>query len=138
MKEIKENLNLIKSNLPKNFNEFLELGLVKDGMYKRMEFSIQNVLDICSILNSDLELGIPSDEGEVIDNLVKNKILSNKMGKKVKEMKGFRNFLVHRYGHIDDRIAFKNIRKGSKDFYDFIDEIDKFLKELKHFSKLEK
>jgi uncharacterized protein YutE (UPF0331/DUF86 family) len=74
-----------------------------------------------------LELGLPSEEGEIIDNLVKTKILSKKMGRKIKSMRGFRNFPVHRYGLIDDRIAFKNIKKGLKDFFSFKKEILKFL-----------
>jgi len=39
-------------------------------------------------------------------NLVKNEILSEEMRKKLKGMKGFRNIVVHRYGAIDDRLAF--------------------------------
>lgn len=31
-------------------------------------------------------------------------------------MRGFRNFLVHRYGSIDDRKAYKDIKEGLKDF----------------------
>ncbi len=85
--------------------EFIALGLVKDGIYKRIEFAIQNVLDICAIINTDLELGIPTSEDDIIENLVKNKILSPDMGKTIREIKGFRNFLVHTYGRVDDTIA---------------------------------
>lgn len=42
-------------------------------------------------------------------------------------MRGFRNFLVHRYGAIDDRIAFKDIKKGLKDFGIFKKEIERFI-----------
>ncbi|MEN4017431.1 MAG: DUF86 domain-containing protein [Methanobacterium sp.] len=60
----------------------------------RMEFAIQNVFDICAIINADLELGIPADDKEILDNLVENKVLSNEMKEKLKLMKGFRNILV--------------------------------------------
>ena len=50
------------------------------------------------------------------------------MGEKVKEMKGFRNFLVHRYGKIVDEVAFKNIKKALPDFELFSKEILMFLK----------
>ena len=36
--EIKESLELIKDNLPDNFEDFKSLGLIKDGIYKRIEF----------------------------------------------------------------------------------------------------
>ena len=100
--------------------------MIKDGIYKRVEFCIQNVLDICAVINSDLKLGVPSSEEEVVEHLVENRILSSEMGKIVKEMKGFRNFLVHRYGKIDDEIAYENIVKGLENFYKFIYEIREF------------
>ncbi|VVB93075.1 Uncharacterised protein [uncultured archaeon] len=43
--EILESLELIRENLPDSFEEFASLGLLKDGMHKRIEFSIENVFD---------------------------------------------------------------------------------------------
>ncbi len=60
LKIITENIELVKENLPGKLSEFKALGLVKDGIYKRIEASIQEVISICSIINSDLKLGIPS------------------------------------------------------------------------------
>ncbi len=54
--EIQESLELIRKNLPDSFEEFASLGLIKDGMYKRIEFCIENVFDICAIINTDLRL----------------------------------------------------------------------------------
>jgi len=101
--------------------------LIKDGIYKRIEFAIENVFDICAIINTDLELGIPSDDKDIIENLVRNEILSEEMGEKLKAMKGFRNIVVHRYGRIDDRIAFEILKENLPDFYAFIRKIEEFL-----------
>ena len=46
-------------------------------------------------------------------------------------MKGFRNILVHRYGEIDDDIAYEEIKNGLKDFEEFEKEIESFLEKLK-------
>ena len=105
IKGIEESLELVKENLPKDLESFLNLGLIKDGIYKRVEFCIQNVLDICAVINSDLKLGVPSSEEEVVEHLVENRI-----------------FLVHRYGKIDDEIAYENMVKGLENFYKFIDK----------------
>ncbi|GAI35602.1 unnamed protein product [marine sediment metagenome] len=128
LKIIEENLDLVKENLPNNVNEFKALGLVKDGIYKKIEASIQEVISICSIINSDLKLGIPSNRDDIIISLIENYILSRKMGEKVKEMKGFRNFLIHRYGKINDEVAFKDIKNGLPDFEVFKKEVLAFLK----------
>ncbi|MEE8402408.1 MAG: DUF86 domain-containing protein [Candidatus Hydrothermarchaeaceae archaeon] len=127
IKEIEENVKLVEENLPERIAEFIDLGLVKDGIYKRVEFAIEDVIDICAVLNSDFDLGIPSSEDDIIEHLVRGKVLGSEMGDIVKELKGFRNFLVHRYGKIDDEIAFENIKKGIEDFSKFIEEIESFL-----------
>ena len=96
LKVIEENIELVKEYLPKNIQEFKALGLVKDGIYKRIEASIQEVINICSIINSDLKLGIPSNRDDIIVALMDTNIISKKMTEKIKQLKGFRNFIVHR------------------------------------------
>jgi len=44
-------------------------------------------------------------------------------------MKGFRNILVHRYGRINDEIAYTIIKEHLQDFYKFIETIEKSIKE---------
>jgi uncharacterized protein YutE (UPF0331/DUF86 family) len=127
IKEIRESLRLVEENLPDTFEEFSRLGLVKDGIYKRLEFCIENVFDICAIINSDLELGIPRDDVDIIENLVKSEILSEEMKGKLKAMRGFRNIVVHRYGGVDDKIAFEIVIENLPDFYVFIKRINDFL-----------
>jgi uncharacterized protein YutE (UPF0331/DUF86 family) len=129
LKIIEENIALVEENLPTTLDEFLTLGLLKDGIYKRIEASIQERIDICSIINADLKLGIPSNKSQIMDALVNKAIISREMGNKLKRMKAFRNFLVHRYGRIDDKIAFKTIKKGLSDFQEFRQEVLTFLNE---------
>ena len=129
MADIEESVNLVEANLPTSFEEFSELGLVKDGIYKRMEFSIESIIDILSIINSDLRLSIPEDEEDVVENLGRNGILTRSMVDKVRRMKGFRNIIVHRYGRIDDLLAYKILTENLQDFGEFMESIDQFLEE---------
>ncbi len=84
------------------------MGLLKDGIMKRTEFMIQNIIDICAVLSSDLKLEKPYSEDDIIENLGKAGILHNDMVRKIHEMKGLRNILVHRYGKIDDELLFES------------------------------
>lgn len=127
IKEMEESIRLVEEHLPDTFEEFSDLGLIKDGIYKRVEFAIENVFDICAIINTDLELGIPSEDEDIIANLVKNRILSGEMREKLKAMRGFRNIVVHRYGGIDDMIAFEILKENLLDFYAFIEGIEESL-----------
>lgn len=130
MKEIEESIRLVEEHLPESFEEFSNLGLVKDGIYKRVEFAIENVFDICAIINADLNLGIPGSDEDIVENLIKNNILSMKMKEKLKMMKGFRNILVHRYGKIDDKLAFRILKENLGDFHEFMREIEEFLENV--------
>jgi len=127
--DIEKSISLVEENIPGCFEEFSQLGLVKDGIYKRMEFAIENIIDICSIINSDLRLSIPEDEEDFIENLGRNGILTQNMVDKVRRMKGFRNIIVHRYGRIDDLLAYKILTENFQDFGEFIESIEQFLEE---------
>ena len=125
--EMEEYVEQVEQNIPASEEDFITKSLEKHGIYKLIESAIESVIKICSMINSDLKLGIPSDEDNILDNLSKNKIISKKLNEKIKEMKGFRNILVHRYGEINDEEAFENIKNNLEDFENFKKEILRFL-----------
>jgi uncharacterized protein YutE (UPF0331/DUF86 family) len=127
--QIRESLELIRNNVPDNFEDFASLGLIKDGMYKRIEFCIQNVFDICAILDTDLRLGIPQSDDDILEIMVANGIINKDMKTKLKLMKGFRNILVHRYGGIDDALTYEFFNENIIDFDEFITEISEYINE---------
>jgi len=129
--ELGEYIAQVEEYLPSNEEEFLTKGIEKHGIYKLIESAIESVIKICSMINSDLKLGMPSNEDDVIKNLVKNKIISKEIEETIIEMKGFRNILVQRYGEINDRQAFENISKNLGDFDKFKEEILRFLEKQK-------
>jgi len=114
--QIRENIQLIEENLSKSYVEFEKLGIVKDGIYKRYEYSVELVIDTISLINAELKLGIPNGTGDIIDQLLKNEILDEDLADIIRGMKGFRNILVHRYGKIDEKLAHKIIVKNLSDF----------------------
>ena len=130
LKIIEENIDLVQKNFPNKLEEFRSLDLIKDGIYKRIEASIQEIIKICSIINSDFKLGIPSNRDEIISTLEEKEIISKELSAKIKKMKSFRNFLVHRYGQIQDEIAYEDIKNGFDVFILFKKEILKLIENL--------
>ena len=126
LKMLKNSLFYVKEFLPSDF-KFLEDRKDKNALYKETEFAIQLIIDICAVINSDISKEMPSDEDSIIDALKNSKVLSDRTSKVLHEMIGFRNILVHKYGDIDNKIAYENIKNGFKDFNNFILEIEKFL-----------
>ncbi len=77
--DIIDAIKIVEDNFPENFKDFSVLGLKKDGIYKKVEFAIENVIDICNIINSDLRLGIPDIEEGIFLNLENKKIFDKKI-----------------------------------------------------------
>lgn len=127
LKEIEESLDIIQEGLPLEARDFKALGLVKDGIYKRLEFCIQNLIDIFSLIYSSLNLGVPSSLDDIFEGLVKKKIFSEEIISLVLEMKGLRNILIHRYGKIDDDIVHDLLTERLSDFKRIILVIDNYL-----------
>jgi|SRR3989344_2100473 len=128
--DIISSLEIIEANLPEELEDFLSMGLTRDGLYKKVEFCIESLIDICNIINSDLRFGIPETEEGIIENMRKNNIFTEKSINILKKIKGFRNILVHKYGDINDSLAFEIIEEGLKDFELIIKEIEVFI--VKH------
>jgi len=76
---MEDSIELVQEHPPDSIDEFLELGLVKDGIYKRTEFAIENVFDICAILNADLRLGVPGNDEEIFGHMQARGILTRNM-----------------------------------------------------------
>ena len=71
----------------------------------------------------DERLGLPDEEETVFDLLVDEGIISQDVSERMKDARKFRNVLVHRYGRIDERKSFDNIKDNREDFRLFVDEI---------------
>jgi len=121
-------VSLVQEHLPKTAQEFGNLGLVRDGIYKRIEFGVEDVFDICAIINTDLALGVPTGDDDILEHLVNNDIISKALYRKIQGMKGFRNIVVHRYGTIDDALAFRLLTENIGNFTEFLDEGEGILK----------
>jgi uncharacterized protein YutE (UPF0331/DUF86 family) len=127
LQEIRESIGLVRLHLPRVYEDFSRLGLVKDGIYKKTEYAIELVLDVCAVLNADLKLGVPGEDEDILGHLLQGGILTREMLGKIRGMKGFRNIVVHRYGTIDDRIAFGLLSERIEDFELFCRDIESFL-----------
>lgn len=69
MREISEGVSLVLEYLPPTVQEFRNMGLVKDGIYKRIEFAVEDVFDICAIIDTDPALGMPGEDADILEHL---------------------------------------------------------------------
>ena len=125
--ELKGYLEKLKSIVPTTFEEYKESEIKRRACERLLQVSIECVLDICDILFSNLKLGVPSSEENIIEKLREAKVISEEASKKLKRMKGMRNILVHRYPYVDDKKVFEALREELNDFYIFIEEVLNYL-----------
>ncbi len=82
------------------------------------------------MIYSNLNLGIPDDD-DILKRLEEKKIFSKKIIGLVKDMKGMRNILVHKYGEIDDEVVFEQLTERLSDFDEINKEISEYIKKIK-------
>ena len=68
------------------------------------------------------------DSRGAIEELYKNKIINQNLKEKVADLISFRNLLVHRYGKIDEKLEFENIKENHEDILEFVKRIELFNK----------
>jgi len=125
--ELDSYLKEIKQVSPKNFDEYQDIK-VKRSCERLLQLGIECIIDICKLFVSGLRLGLPSEENDLFDKMLKEHILCKETVSLLKEMKGFRNILVHKYAAIDDELVFEAITKRLDDFEKFKKEVLGFLK----------
>jgi len=120
--ELDTYLDELVSVVPINLKEYQRIEK-KRSCERLLQLSIECVVDICKLFVSGLRLGLPSEENDLFGKMYKKNILSKQMNAVLKEMKGFRNILVHEYAAVDDELVFKAIKTKLKDFRKFKKEI---------------
>lgn len=68
-------------------------------------------------------MGLPAEEDDLFRKLTEARILSEEMGEKLREMKGFRSILVYEYARVDDKLVYKAVRAKAQDFRAFKGEV---------------
>ena len=121
----------LKRIAPKSFNEYKNSLEKRRACERLLQISIEAVIDVCNVLVTELKLGLPSGEEDVLEKVSSAGIISKATKEKLKRMRKFRNVIVHRYGILDDKKVFENIKKNLKDFNDFEASVVKFLKSQK-------
>ncbi len=117
--------------LPSNVENYQEDRQVRRACEKTIELAIETVISIISIIVSHQKFGLPKSEDDLITIVENKKVISRPLATIIREMKGFRNLLVHRYAEIDDLQAYHTLSEDLRDFATFEKEIRTHLKTLK-------
>jgi uncharacterized protein YutE (UPF0331/DUF86 family) len=112
----------LRTIAPQSFAEYRQIEK-KRACERLLQIAVECVVDVCNLFVSGLRLGLPAEEDDLFEKLEQASILSPQMKETVKEMKGFRNLLVHEYGYVDDAIVYQVATTELGDFSDFKNEV---------------
>jgi len=112
---------------PKSYRVYKTSIEKRRACERLLHISIECVLDICSILASELKLGLPSTQEDLFERLESSHIISSQVMSNLKKMRSFRNIIVRRYGIVNDELVYKILKNNLGDFLDFKKEISEFL-----------
>jgi uncharacterized protein YutE (UPF0331/DUF86 family) len=119
LKRLEENLKIL-TDFKKNysFDDIKSDKIDEWGLRYGLLESIQIIIDISCSFVADKNLGIPKNYSECIELIISNNYLDKELGKRIIQMVGLRNLLVHEYGIID-------VQK----LYEYLDHLD-YIKEF--------
>ena len=117
--ELENNLADFAKIVPKTEDEYLTSRKNQLALERLFQICIERVIDICAILINKFKLGVPANEENILDLLIgKLDNIEN-----LKDMKKFRNFIVHKYGEINNKLVFLYATEKMEDFNKFIENI---------------
>lgn len=85
-----------------------------------LQIAIQSLLDVASHIVSDERLGEPRTNRELADLLQRGAWISEDLARRLRNMVGFRNILVHGYEVVDLRILREIVDQRLGDLLEFV------------------
>ena len=122
-------LSELKQIVPESFADYQRIEK-KRSCERLLHLCIECAVDICKLFVSGLKLGLPHEENDLFDKMSKNNILSPEMISLLKEMRAFRNILIHEYAEVDNEIVYEMAKTRLGDFETFKQEVLNALKTL--------
>lgn len=124
----------LKKILP-SIEEYFNNLIIRRACEKTIEIAIDSLIDVASMVVSYENYGLPTNEENLFDILAKKEILNEDFISTLKDMKGFRNIIIHRYAEVEDKIVYSHLKESLDDFYEFKKQIQTFLNNLEKDEK---
>ena len=101
-------LDKLQQIIPDTFSNYQTIEK-KRSCERLLHLCIECVIDVCKLFVSGLKLGLPYEENDLFDKMQKRKLISADLASLLKEMRAFRNILIHEYAHVDNELVYEKI-----------------------------
>jgi uncharacterized protein YutE (UPF0331/DUF86 family) len=103
--ELDSYLGELRQIAPVRYDEYQQIEK-KRSCERLLQLCIECVIDVCKLIVVQLRLGLPSEENDLFAKLEDKGLLSHQVAEVVRQMRGFRNILIHEYAAIDDELVY--------------------------------
>ncbi len=97
------------------------------GVFYSLHTAVEAAMDLVAMLLKDTGEKIEDDYTN-IEVLEVAGIITGQLAENLKKCNGLRNYLVHRYDKLIDKIALDSVEDVKKNLYDFIEVVENFSK----------
>ena len=120
--ELDAYLGELKQIAPSRYDVYQQIEK-KRSCERLLQLCIECVIDVCKLVVVQLRLGLPSEENDLFAKLENRGVLSHQLAEVVRQMRGFRNILIHEYAAVDDELVYTYVNTRLGDFESFKKEI---------------
>ena len=124
--EIEKYLEELERDMPENLEEYLADSRRKAACERHAERIIESIVDLAFLFAKHKKFDAPREEEGIFLVLASKEIISDELAKNLKEAKGMRNILAHKYGEVNDAIVFhavsEELRRDAEEFIEKISE----------------
>lgn len=129
LKELEQTLLFLKQESLNIDDDNIKSDMIRYwGIERGIQISIENIIDIANVIISVSEKEKPNTYRETMVLLSEIGIVSKTFSKKLSNMVGFRNILVHDYTKIDTEVIIDILKNGLEDFITFTVHVNQWLK----------
>ncbi len=125
--EIDQYLKEIEEIMPSSPSGYSTDLMRKRALERLIQITLEAVMDVSALLVKEMRLGLPYEEEDFLDK-ISGTVLSPVLVEKLREMKGFRNILVHGYSQIDDERVYEILTSDIEDVIEFKEAVIEFLR----------
>jgi len=126
IEELETYLEQLLNIVPENLEEYEKDFKTKAACERLFEKIVEAIIDISFLFIRKKKYSYPEDDEAVFNILAEKRIITAEFAKKLQDAKGMRNFIIHKYGEIDDSRVFYSIKEEiENDVKEFIEAIKK-------------
>lgn len=131
--EIENYLNRLNSFKPATFDEYQSNEEKRWACERACERIAEGLVDLAIFLIRIKEINYNDEDEKAFGVLFKNEIIDEKLCGRLRNLKGMRDHIAHKYGEIDNKLVFTAINDDlEKDADEFLDIAKKVISEVKY------